>query len=55
MWGSQTGLFLDLGESSESLLPKNVKDLESRSQADPGKQLAFPPGVFTLFQDSFTA
>lgn len=50
--GSQTGLFLNLGEGSEILLPKNmiilgeqVKDLKSRSQADLGKQLAFPPGV----------
>lgn len=49
IWGSQTGLFLYLGEGSEILLPKNmiilgeqVKDLKSGSQAGPGKQLAFP-------------
>lgn len=61
IWGSQTGLFLYLGEGSEILLPKNmiilgeqVKDLKSSSQADLGKQLAFPPGVFKLFQGSFT-
>lgn len=59
--GSQTGLFLYLWEGSEILLPKSmiilgelVKDLKSRSQADPGKQLAFPPGAFRLLQGSFT-
>lgn len=59
--GSQTGLFLYLWEGSEILLPKSmiilgeqVKDLKSRSQADPGKQLAFPPGAFGLLQGSFT-
>lgn len=60
-WGSQTGLFLYLGEGSEIILPRNmivlgeqVKDLKSRSQADLGKQLAFPPGVFKLLQGNFT-
>lgn len=57
--GSQTGLFLNLGEGSEILLLKNIlgeqlKDIKSRSQADLGKQLAFPPGVFKLLQGSFT-
>lgn len=57
--GSQTDLFLNLGEGSEILLLKNIlgeqlKDIKSRSQADLGKQLAFPPGVFKLLQGSFT-
>lgn len=60
-WGSQIGLFLYLGEGSEIILPRNmivlgeqVKDLKSGSQADLGKQLAFPPGVFKLLQGNFT-
>lgn len=36
------------------ILGEQVKNLKSRSQADPGKQLALPPGVFKLLQGSFT-
>lgn len=59
--GHKLGFFLDLGEGSKSFLLQNMiilgeqaKDLKSRSLADLGKQLAFPPGVSKLFQDSFT-
>lgn len=48
-WGSQ-----QKPAQGTILLGGQVSDLKSSSQADPGKQLAFPPGVSELFQDSFT-